>query len=304
MQNASCEAEPSKGETMNIPLPFLMVLAMMLWGGGWPALKILTESVPWEVATFWRFALMSIAFLPLLWWHKRPLRLTPHAFGWASLSALLNALFMALSFWGVEVGTAGAGGVVITTLSPIITVLIAVVFLGMKPTIRHIVGLIIGLIGGMIMLEVWSSHLFTHDGNLIFLLCSLVWAALTLSAQRSHLHMDPVHYTFFLGLIATFGTFFAAYPQGIGQVFDQDIRFWGALIYLAVLGQTVASTIYFIASGKMGSGHASAYMFLVPVFALVTSYVLLDEVPSSPLLIGGAISMIAVYMINRQKSAG
>ncbi|MBN2870836.1 MAG: EamA family transporter, partial [Campylobacterales bacterium] len=60
-------------------------------------------------------------------------------------------------------------------------------------------------------------------------------------------------------------------------------------------------TIYFIASGKMGSGRASSYMFLVPVCALASSYVLLDEIPSVPLLIGGAISMMAVYLINRPR---
>ena len=107
-----------------------MILAMMLWGGGWPALKILTESVPWEVATFWRFALMSIAFLPILWWHKKPLRLSGRALGWVSLSGVLNGVFMALSFWGVATGTAGAGGVIITTLSPVLTVVIAMVFSG------------------------------------------------------------------------------------------------------------------------------------------------------------------------------
>lgn len=277
-----------------------MILAMMLWGGGWPALKILTESVSWEVATFWRFALMSVAFLPVLWWHRKPVRFSSGAFAWVSFSGFLNAVFMALSFWGVAVGTAGAGGVVITTLSPVLTVLIAVAVLGMKPERRHIVGLVIGLAGGAVMVQIWDGEVLLHGGNLIFLACALVWAALTLSAQRSHLHLDPIHYTFFLGLIATIFMFFIAYPHhGIGSVFDQDMRFWGALVYLAVLGQTVASTIYFIASGKMGSGRASSYMFLVPVSALLSSYVLLGEVPSPPLLVGGIISMMAVYLINR-----
>jgi len=275
----------------------------MLWGGGWPALKILTESLPWEVATFWRFALMSIAFIPVLLWMRRPIRISAHAFGWVTLSALLNAAFMGLSFWGVMVGTAGAGGVVITTLSPILTVVIAIAFLGMKPSERHIFGLVIGLAGGMMMLEVWSRDLLLHGGNLIFVISALVWAVLTLSAQRSHLHLDPIHYTFLLGLIATFIMFPVAYPRGIFQVFDQDIRFWSALVYLAVLGQTVASTIYFIASGRIGSGRASSYMFLVPVCALSSSYVLLGEVPSLPLLTGGAISMLAVYLINKSGSA-
>lgn len=278
-----------------------MVLAMMLWGGGWPALKILTESVPWEVATFWRFALMSVAFLPILWWHGKPIRWSVGALGWASFSGVLNAVFMVLSFWGVAVGTAGAGGVVITTLSPVLTVLIAIAVLGMTPTRRHIVGLVIGLIGGAVMVEIWNGDVFFHGGNLIFIVCALVWAALTLSAQRSHRYLDPIHYAFLLGLIATVFMAFIAYPHGIGSVFAQDVRFWAALIYLAVLGQTVASTIYFIASGKMGSGRASSYMFLVPVCALVSSYVLLEEVPSVALLIGGAISTMAVYLINRPR---
>lgn len=278
-----------------------MILAMMLWGGGWPALKILTEDMSWEVATFWRFALMSIAFMPVLWWHRKPIRVNAHAFAWASLSGVLNALFMGLSFWGVSVGTAGAGGVVITTLSPILTVFITVFFMGVKPSARHIVGLAIGLAGGAVMVQIWDGEVLLRGGNLIFVACALVWAALTLSAQKSHLHLDPIHFTFFLGLVATFFMFFIAYPLGIGSVFSQDLRFWSALIYLAVLGQTVASTIYFIASGKMGSGSASSYMFLVPVFALVSSYLLLGEVPSMALLIGGVVSMAAVYLINQKK---
>ena len=205
---------------------------------------------------------------------------------------------MGLSFWGVAVGTAGAGGVVITTLSPILTVLVSVVFLGMKPSPRHIAGLVIGLAGGAVMVQVWDGEVLLHGGNLIFVACALVWAALTLSAQRSHLHLDPIHYAFFLGLVATVFMFFVAFPYGIGEVFDQDIRFWGALVYLSVLGQTVASTIYFIASGRMGSGRASSYMFLVPLFALVTSYVLLGETPSLFLMAGGIISTAAVYWIN------
>lgn len=206
---------------------------------------------------------------------------------------------MALSFWGVSVGSAGAGGVIITTLSPVMTVAIAVIFSGFKPSRRHILGLVIGLIGGAIMLDITNTDLFLHSGNLIFLLCAFVWAVLTLSAQRSHLHLDPIHYTFFLGLIATFFMFLIAYPLGIDRVFDQDLQFWGALLYLAVLGQTVASTIYFVASGSMGSSRASSYMFLVPLSALVSSYILLEEIPSFSLLAGGILSMAAVYWINR-----
>jgi drug/metabolite transporter (DMT)-like permease len=279
-----------------------MIFAMMSWGAGWPVLKILSENVSWEVATFWRLALMSLAFLPVLWWNKQSLSLAKPAWIWVILSGLLYALFSCLSFLGVQVATAGAGGMIITTLSPVMTVLIAIIFAHFRPSMRHIIGLGLGLIGGAVMVELWDGNILTNTGNLIFILAALTWSVLGVLSQYAQVHVDPIRYTFFLGLIATAVMFVVAYPHGIGKVFDQGTRFWSALLYLAIMTQTVASTIYFLASGKIGSAKAGSYMLLVPVFALVSSYLLLREIPSIALLIGGVISIVAVYVINQKKS--
>lgn len=276
---------------------------MMLWGAGWPVLKILSETVSWEVATFWRLALMSIAFIPVLWWNKKPLLLAKPAWISVGISGALYAFFMVLSFWGVQVGTAGAGGVIITTLSPIITVLIAIVFARFRPSKHHYFGLGLGLVGGMVMVELWKGNILANEGNLIFIFAALIWSVVSVLSQYSREYLDPIRYTFFVGLIATVVMFFVAFPHGILQVFDQGVRFWSALLYLAIMTQTVASTIYFIASGKVGSGKASSFMLLVPVFALVSSYELLGEIPSIPLMVGGAMSIAAVYWINHTKTA-
>ncbi len=276
----------------------LMVLAMILWGIGWPALKIVTESVSVEVVTFWRFFIMFLAFIPVLLWWKKPLRLSKKASLIIVASALLNIGFMYFSFWGVQVGSAGAGGVLITTISPLLTVLLAIKFLNVKVTKNQWVGLIIGLFGGAIMLEAWTLEVL-QGGNLFFMLSALVWAALTLLSQKSHLHLEPIHYSFFLAAVATVVMYGVTFPLDLSIVFEQDWRFWSALIYLGVLGQTVASTIYFIASGKLGSGVASSYMFLVPLSSLIASYLLLNEVPSLWLVAGGIISMTAIYFINK-----
>jgi drug/metabolite transporter (DMT)-like permease len=86
----------------------------------------------------------------------------------------------------------------------------------------------------------------------------------------------------------------------LNVVFDQGIDFWIALLYLAIFGQTIATTIFFIASGKLGSEKTSSYMFLVPVFALFSASVLLDEPVQLHVIIGGFISMLAVYFINKK----
>lgn len=275
-----------------------MVLAMVLWGCGWPALKIVTESVDVVVVTFWRFLIMFVAFIPVLIWWKKPLRVPKKAVPIVVMSALLNIAFMIFSYWGVKVGTAGAGGVIITTLSPVLTVLLAIWYFKAAVTPRQWFGLAAGVAGGILMLELWSLNVL-HGGNLLFVLSALVWAVLTLLSQKSHLHLEPVHYSFLLAAVATAVTFFGALPFGISDVFDQGWRFWSAMLYLGILGQTVASTIFFIASGRMGSGEASTYMFLVPLSALLSSYLLLGEVPSFWLLIGGTLASASVYIINR-----
>lgn len=276
---------------------------MMLWGAGWPVLKILSVSVSWDVATFWRLALMSVAYLPVLWWNKKPLRLPKPAWRTVALSGLLYSLFMVLSFLGVQVATAGAGGMIITTLSPVLIVLITILFSGFRPSKDHVFGLGLGLTGGIVMVELWSGTLLTNVGNLVFILAAVTWSILSVLAQNSRQYLDPIRYSFFLGLIATFCMFIIAYGHGIMSVFDQGIHFWGALLYLSVMTQTVATTVYFVASGKMGSAKTGSYMLLVPVFALVSSYVLLGEIPSTSLVIGGAMSIVAVYWINQAKTA-
>jgi len=284
-------------------LALLMVLAMVLWGGGWPALKIVTASVDVAVVTFWRFVIMCLAFIPVLIWWRKPIRVSAASLKIVGASALLNILFMFLSFWGVKVGTAGAGGVIITTLSPVLTVLLALWWMKVSIAPHQWNGLAIGVAGGAVMLELWDARVVLEGGNLLFVLSALVWAVLTLFSQRSHRHLEPIHYSFLLAVSATLATFFIALPFGLGTVFEQDWRFWGAMLYLGVLGQTVASTIFFVASGKLGSGAASSYMFLVPLSALLSSYLLLGETPSLWLVVGGAVASAAVYAINRPRKA-
>lgn len=72
------------------------------------------------------------------------------------------------------------------------------------------------------------------------------------------------------------------------------------MIYLAVLGQSVATTIFFMASGKLGSEKTSSYMFLIPIFALFIAWFVLDEPLQTHIIIGGAISMLAVVFINKK----
>ena len=277
-----------------------MLLAMLLWGGGWTALKILTYSLPMDVIIFWRFFLMSLSFIPMLYYIKKPISFTPNAIKYVAGSSVLNISFMVFSFMGIKHGLAGSGSVIITTFSPIMTfLLVALIFRKNLSRLQYI-GLFLGLLGGYILLQLDDLSLFLNGSNIYFLLCATIWAGVTLLSQHSQKHIHPVHYSFLISVVATISSFIYAYNSDLLVVFEQDSTFWIALIYLAVLGQTVATTIFFIASGKLGSQKTSSFMFLVPVFALLSAWFILDEKIELHIIIGGFISMLAVYFINKK----
>ena len=278
----------------------LLILSMFLWGGGWTALKIITIELPMEVILFWRFFLMSVAFLPILYFLKKPITLNTNSLKYIAMSSILNIAFMVSSFFGVKYGLAGSGGVIITTLSPLITFLLVFILFGKKLFLSQYLGLALGAIGGVIMLELNDMSLFLNGSNVYFLLCAVIWAGVTILSQHSHRYIHPIHYSFLISLVATVSSFFYAYNSNLLSVFNQNIEFWVSLIYLAVLGQTVATTIFFIATGKLGSEKTSSYMFLVPLFALLSAWAILDEPLLTHILIGGVLSLIAVYFINKK----
>ncbi len=243
---------------------------------------------------------MSLAFLPILYLFKQPIKLNSTNVKYIAASSVLNITFMIFSFLGIKYGYAGAGSVIITTISPVMTfLLVAILF---KKRLRNIqyFGLFIGVVGGFILLQLGDISLFFNGSNIYFLLCALTWAGVTVLAQHSSKHIHPVHYSFFISVIATMSSFIYAYSSPLLSVFTQGLDFWIALIYLAVLGQTVATTIFFMASGKLGSEKTSSFMFLVPIFALLSAWIVLDEPMQMHIIIGGIISLIAVYFINKK----
>ena len=279
---------------------YFLVLAMLLWGGGWTALKILTYDLEIEVIIFWRFFIMSISFLPILYFIKIPLTLNRMSLSYIAGSSILNIAFMVSSFLGIKYGLAGAGSVIITTLSPVATFLLVAIIFRKRVQSRQLLGLSLGIAGGVILLQLNDIELFFNSSNIYFLLCALIWAGVSILSGHSHRYIHPIHYSFFISVIATIATFIYAYDSALSSVFSQGWEFWSAMIYLAVFGQTVATTIFFMASGVLGSQKTSSFMFLIPLFALLSAWIILDEPIQMHIVIGGTISMIAVLFINKK----
>jgi drug/metabolite transporter (DMT)-like permease len=278
----------------------LMLTAMIIWGGSWTSSKMIANLAQPEVLIFWRFLFAALSFAPILLIFGKPLKISGASFIHILLGSLFLLGYNKFFFWGLQNGFAGAAGVLVTTLNPLFTFLLMLVFFRRKVFPRQVIGLLLGYTGGGILLEIWAvnlSDLFA-SGNAFFILASLSWAFLTIVSEKSKDDSSPLVFSFYIFCLTAVLSFFVALPYKPLEVLHNGSVFWINILYMSFAASTFATTVFFFASGRLGSEKASAFIFTIPFSAVLISWWILGEIPRLCTIVGGVIAVSAVYLIN------
>lgn len=281
----------------------LAALAMVAWGGSWITARWASGYAP-EITAFWRFLLSAASFLPILWFRKESLALPRKAWPWVGLAALALAGYNLCFLGGLQTGHGGYAGVLVPSLNPLFTFLLASVFLSHTVNRTTLLGLGLGFLGGMLQIlgPGLEARSFLRPENLFFLGAALSYALLTLWSARAQKHVSVFVHSFWVSVGATALLAPFAWPKHPFQMQGLGHDFWINTLYLALLSGTFGTTVYFEAARRVGGARASSFSFLVPVSALVLAFLLLGEVPQWTSLAGGALSIGAVLLIQMSRS--
>ena len=288
----------------------LLVVAMTFWGSSWASSKVLTSYTSADVITFWRFFFALMASIPLVIILRIPIRIDGSALKYLFLASITNCAYSIMFFIGVNYGSAGKGGVLVTTLTPVFVYLLTywVHKLQNNPKMmrgNEILGLTLGIIAGICLLDLGNLSVLFSKSNVFFVLCALDWAVLTLICQRVRIHPIAINFYITLFSVLLSSPIFFFEPAML-DIFSFDARFWTMLFVVSVLSTAIGTSIFYMGVAQIGAEKASSYQLLVPLIALialVTSYFILDEIPSLLTLFGGGIAIFAIYLINVYKRA-
>ena len=282
----------------------LLTLAMVFWGAAWVSGKIISGMANANVIVFWRFVMAFIALIPVVLLQKQNLIIDYRKLFVIMLAAIFYIAYNQLFFKGLARGLAGAGGVLVTTTNPVFTHMLVLIFFKQKISANSIIGLCLGVIGGIILLKIWTfspDQIFRH-GNLYFLVASITWAFLSITSQKGQMSVTYLVYNFYLYLFASVFQSFFILSSDVFQVFSLGTDFWLNLIYLSGIAMAFSSTIFIIATNYLGSHKASGFVFIIPFTAVFFSFIFLKEKPAWYTIIGGILAVIAVYFINMRKT--
>jgi drug/metabolite transporter (DMT)-like permease len=279
-----------------------MIVSMCLWGLSWPSSKVLTHYCSPINLTTYRYILVVVSLFPALFFIPGKFRLSLAALPFILISGVLLALYSFFTFRGLHSGTAGAGGVMVTILNPVFAYFIGIVLSRRPPSRFESIGLSLGLCAGLILLRAWENyHMVFEAGNLYFLLAAFTWAVMSKFTSRAARFGTSMAFSFWQYLVCLVCMCALTDYNEFSRLFiTADARMWTNLIFSSVIVTTLATTVYFYTTTRLGAEKASSFLFLVPFAAALSAWALLGEHIQIHTLSGGFTGILAVYFINRK----
>lgn len=287
---------------MNWKSLFLMILLAALWGPSFVFIKVGVETIPPLTLVFGRVALAAVLlYLVLRWQHGRlPDSLTT----WKHISfvALVhNAIPFVLFAWGEQYVDSALASILNGTI-PLFTILLAHFFTrDDRLTAAKVIGVLVGFAGMLVLVypAFQDGVAGTAWGVLALVLASFLYAV-AIVYSRNHLRGLPP-------LVAPTGQMIMAslYLLPLALLLERP---WTlpmpavpsilSMLALAVLGTALAFIVYYRLLERAGASYLSMVAYMIPVFGIFFSVILLDEQVTGGMILGGALILFGVMIVN------
>jgi O-acetylserine/cysteine efflux transporter len=277
------------------------VVLVLAWSSSFSVVKVGLDYAPPVLFAGLRTLLSGVLMtaVALVWGGDPNLRRDWRVFVY--LGAFNVVLFIGAQTFAVLYLPSGTAAVLIY-LQPILVGVLAWTVLGEPLTATKVVGLLLGFAG---IVAVSSAGLLDAAGEVTLVgvvsgvASALFWALGTVGFKRYEARISTlwaVALPFLMG-----GAVLTTLGLSLERV--SDISLTGPLVssvlYSAFVGTGLAWLLFF---GLVRAGEASrvaSFIFVVPLAAVVIGAVVLDEALGPPLLVGAALVVSGIYLVNR-----
>jgi drug/metabolite transporter (DMT)-like permease len=279
--------------------------AVALWGLAFPLIQIGLEDFSPILLGFLRFALASAILFMFVLIRYRPSEITATVRReWKSLLAL-GVLYVTIpnitQNMGLEHGTSSIASV-IQSSGPVMTLIFAVLLLKERMTKMKGIGTIIAMAGTVLLVVSGGLSLEDEDfvSNVLILISATSYGLAWVSAKRMIERNSPI---LVIGLGLVFGTILL----GLAVPFETDVKAvydMESVVNLAVLGIFCAglSSVLYLSSLEREEVSRMAFLiYLMPVFASVFAWVLMDQGVEAITAVCGAIIVVGIIIANQSE---
>ncbi|RLF34255.1 MAG: hypothetical protein DRN37_00585 [Thermoplasmata archaeon] len=268
------------------------VTASALWGTSFPITKIALEGASPVLLAFLRYLLTSILFLSLSLFYKNFYHIKIKNFVLLGIISVTAPTI--LQNIGLQYTSAYITGFLQST-GPIYTVILAYFFLQETITRYKVLGILLALGGTYFITSPQSGgDLF---GNLLVLSSAICYSLGGIVAKRTlNLGYTPVQIVAFSSI---FGTLFL-FPAALFEHGTMAAESAPYILFLAIFTTFISYTLWYSAMERMELSKLSFFVFLIPIFSIFFSAVLLQEEMKALTLAAGFVAVCGVAIAQRK----
>ena len=302
---------PPSRRVLTATIAFLIAV----WSINYLAAKIALRYI--EPLTFASFRLVLAAFFMVVIYFFC-LRLPPFAEAARARRAGLSLrdlwIFCYLGFFGITMNQFGfvvgmrytsvIHSAIISSLSPVYTLVLAVLIRLENATLRKVLGMSVSVVGVALMAAGAgiNRHSSTLVGDFITLTGSLGFAAYVVLGKRVASRYDSLTVTTFNCIFGALIVLPIAVQRAIllgsfahWRAFPWAV--WACMVYMALFSSAIAYVLYFWVLRYLEASQLASFTYLLPVAATALGILFLGERGSWLELLGGIFALAGVYYL-------
>lgn len=260
------------------------IAATIIWSGNFIIARGVIKDIPPVTLAFYRWLSATIILAPFAWkfLHKELHSIKNH-FLYFLLAAVSGvSLFNTFVYIAGHHSEAINMALIGTTSSPVMSVILARIFLKEKVPLLRVAGMIVCITG--ILLLLGKGHLENilslsfSKGDWWMLAAALSFAIYNICAKKKPAGMNGIA---FLMTVFTIGTFillpFYLYELNDKGGIEINLPNAGAILYLGLGASVICFLLWNISISNLGAGRASLFGNLIPVFSSIEAVLILGE---------------------------
>ena len=196
---------------------------------------------------------------------------------------------------------------IIQTSGPIFTIIFAIVILNESADKKKIVGSIFALIGTIFLVISLDNNINLFDssvyGNFLILLSGVSYAISSIITKKGLERKNPLQILGFSSLVGFIVlSVVSSFERPLDVIINLSIETWFAIFLLVIFPSFIALLFWYEAMINEEISRLVIYVYLMPVFAVIFSYILIGEIISIQTLFFAVLIIVGVALAQKNSS--